>query len=160
MAVKNSFLRFSFFSINLLLVTSQSTFENPVLPTGADPWVLKHNNTYYMTHTWDNADDRIAIYKTSEMSELSSVAPVTVWMAPSTGPYSKHIWAPEIHFYDGKFYLYFAGDDGDIDHHRVYVLENSSPDPTFGTWVMKGTTNSYFPIPHKGSVRSDASVFR
>uniref|UniRef100_A0A914CKY6 Uncharacterized protein n=1 Tax=Acrobeloides nanus TaxID=290746 RepID=A0A914CKY6_9BILA len=71
------------------------------------------------------------------MSELSKVAPVTVWMAPSTGPYSKDIWAPELHFYDGKFYLYFAGDSNN-DGHRIYVLENSSPDPTFGKWVMKG----------------------
>uniref|UniRef100_A0A914EBA6 Uncharacterized protein n=1 Tax=Acrobeloides nanus TaxID=290746 RepID=A0A914EBA6_9BILA len=72
------------------------------------------------------------------MSELSSASPVTIWMPPASGPYSKEIWAPEIHHYDGKFYVYFAADDGNNDNHRIFALENASPDPTFGTWTFKG----------------------
>jgi GH43 family beta-xylosidase len=75
---------------------------------------------------------------------LSKATPVTAWKPPASGPYSKDIWAPELHFYDGKFYFYFTADDGQNINHRIWVLENSSPDPTFGTWVMKGKNSFSF----------------
>jgi GH43 family beta-xylosidase len=37
-----------------------------------------------------------------------------------------------------KWYVYFAADDGKNDNHRLYVLENASPDPLEGTWTFKG----------------------
>ena len=58
--------------------------------------------------------------------------------APATGPYSKDIWAPELHYLQNKWYIYFAADDGDNKNHRIYVLENSSPDPLTTNWVFKG----------------------
>jgi GH43 family beta-xylosidase len=61
-----------------------------------------------------------------------------VWTPPATGLYSKNIWAPELHFMRGKWYIYFAADDGKNRNHRLYVLENPSPDPTEGTWTFKG----------------------
>ncbi|PIM66142.1 alpha-arabinofuranosidase, partial [Streptomyces sp. JV178] len=50
-----------------------------------------------------------------------------------------HIWAPEIHFIDGKWYVYFAaGASNDIWKIRPYVLESSSANPLTGTWTEKG----------------------
>jgi GH43 family beta-xylosidase len=43
-----------------------------------------------------------------------------------------------MHFLDGSWYVYFAADDGQDIHHRMFVLENSSPDPLKGTWTFKG----------------------
>jgi len=131
------------FLLNFALVISDGTFTNPILPSGPDPWVLKNNNFYYYMNTMG---DRLSLWKTSEMSELNSVSPVTIWMPPSTGPYSGQIWAPEIHFYDEKFYVYFTADDGNNNNHRIYVLENASPDPTFGTWNFMGMARSRFLI--------------
>jgi GH43 family beta-xylosidase len=34
--------------------------------------------------------------------------------------------------------MYFAADDGNNNNHRMYVLENSSPDPMVGAWIFKG----------------------
>src|SRR5690606_16033003 len=49
------------------------------------------------------------------------------------------VWAPEIHFLDNKWYIYYtAGNGNDITGQRTWVLENSSADPTTGTWVEKG----------------------
>ena len=31
-----------------------------------------------------------------------------VWEAPADGPYSKEVWAPELHFVEGKWRIYFA----------------------------------------------------
>lgn len=52
--------------------------------------------------------------------------------------YSKELWAPEIHFIQGKWYFYFAADDGNNLNHRMYVLENNSADPMQGEWIFKG----------------------
>jgi GH43 family beta-xylosidase len=61
-----------------------------------------------------------------------------VFTPPATGPYSKELWAPEIHFLQGKWYIYFAADSGSNNDHRLWVLENQSADPMKGTWHMKG----------------------
>ena len=38
---------------------------------------------------------------------------------------------------DNKWYIYCAADDGNIDNRQIYVLENESPDPMKGEFVMK-----------------------
>jgi len=112
-----------------------NTFTNPLLTSGPDPWVIKKDNFYYYTHTLGN---RIAIWKTQKMSDLKNASAQTIWSAPSTGANSKDIWAPEIHFINNKWYAYYAADDGTNANHRMYVLENTSPDPLTGTWESKG----------------------
>src|SRR3954462_11618508 len=112
-----------------------TTFTNPLLPSGPDPWVIQKDTTYYYTNTFGNG---IGIYTTSKMSELKNAPLTTVWVPPVTGPYSKDIWAPEIHYLQGKWYIYFAADNGSNETHRIYALENSSSDPTKGTWTVKG----------------------
>ena len=53
---------------------------------------------------------------------------------------SVHIWAPEIHYIEGKWYIYFAagGLGGDIWGIRPYVLECVNENPMTGTWIEKG----------------------
>jgi GH43 family beta-xylosidase len=113
-----------------------NTFTNPLLTSGPDPWVIRKDNFYYYTHTLGN---RIALWKTAKMSELKSATQQTVWTAPSTGANSRNIWAPELHFLDGKWYLYYtAGSSSDLATQRTFVLENANADPTTGTWTDKG----------------------
>ena len=114
---------------------AQQTFTNPLLPSGADPWVTYHDGYYYYTNTTGR---NITIWKTKNISDLKSAEKKVVWTPPSTGPYSKEIWAPEIHFLQGKWYVYFAADSGNNSNHRLYVLENASKDPLEGNWTMKG----------------------
>lgn len=114
---------------------ADTTFTNPLLPAGPDPWVIQKDTMYYYTHTTGN---RIVLYKTSKMSSLGRTAPVTIWVPPASGAYAKDIWAPEIHYIGNKWYVYFAADDGNNATHRIYVLENTSADPTTGTWEFKG----------------------
>ena len=77
-----------------------------------------------------------------------------MWTPPAKGPYSKEIWAPEIHFLQGKWYAYFAADSGKNNNHRIYVLENGSKNPMQGNWIMKGKLTT---PEDKWSI--DASVF-
>ncbi len=111
---------------------------NPVVPQRADPWCYKHNGCYYFTGSVP-AYDRIELRKASSLQGLAFAEPVTVWRKHDSGPMSYHIWAPEIHFIQGRWYLYFAAGRAEaIWDIRMYVLENESADPTQGTWIEKG----------------------
>ncbi|WP_243745698.1 family 43 glycosylhydrolase [Segetibacter sp. 3557_3] len=111
------------------------TFTNPLLPRGADPWSIFKDGFYYYTHT---LSDSLVIYKTSNLADLATAERKTVYVPPKNTAYSKQLWAPEIHFIGGKWYMYFAADDGKNENHRMYVLENASADPLSGTWTFKG----------------------
>ncbi len=110
-------------------------FTNPLLPTGPDPWVIYHDGFYYYT---DTTGTNLTLWKTRDITDLRHAEQKIVWTPPKTGPYSNDIWAPELHFLDGAWYLYFTADDGTNDSHRIYVLRNTSVDPLRGRWVMKG----------------------
>ncbi|RZL15601.1 MAG: glycosyl hydrolase family 43 [Hymenobacter sp.] len=112
-----------------------STFTNPLLPAGADPWAIYHAGSYYYMHTTGRD---LSIWKTASLAQLGQATKTTIWTPPVTGPYSKEIWAPELHFLSGKWYVYFAADGGNNNDHRLYVLENPAPDPTTGKWTLKG----------------------
>lgn len=123
-----------FFTVNIAAQTS-GTFTNPLVSAGADPWCVYQDGFYYYTHT---TGKNITIWKTKSIAELRTAPKKVVFDPPATGPYSKEIWAPEIHFINNKWYIYFAADSGYNSSHRLWVLENSSRDPLKGTWQMKG----------------------
>ncbi len=113
-----------------------NNFTNPVLASGADPWIVKQGTSYYYMHTLGN---RIAIWKTARVTELRAATPVTIWTAPPTGPNSQNVWAPELHFINNKWYAYYtAGPSADLNTQRSFVLENANADPQTGTWTDKG----------------------
>ncbi|MFI5070160.1 MAG: family 43 glycosylhydrolase [Terriglobales bacterium] len=114
---------------------NSSTFTNPLLPTGPDPWVeLRDGVYYYMNTTGTN----LTLWRTRNMADLKSADKKVVWTPPSSGPYSHDIWAPEIHFLAGKWYIYFAADVMRNQTHRIWVVENASADPFQGEWTLKG----------------------
>ena len=112
-----------------------ATFTNPLLDHGPDPWVIAQDGWYYYMNSMGK---NLTLWKTRDITDLRHAERKVVWTAPESGPTSHDIWAPELHRFDGKWYLYFAADKGDNESHRIYVLENSAADPLTGEWVMKG----------------------
>jgi GH43 family beta-xylosidase len=112
-----------------------ATFTNPLLPSGADPYSFYKDGHYYYTHTTGN---NIVLWKTKNLADLKNADKKIIWTPPTGTNYSKEIWAPEIHFINGKWYAYFAADNGNNNNHRMYVLENVSADPMQGDWIFKG----------------------
>jgi GH43 family beta-xylosidase len=50
-----------------------------------------------------------------------------------------HIWAPELHTIDGRWYIYFAaGSTSNVWAMRMYVPENTSANPLERTWEERG----------------------
>jgi GH43 family beta-xylosidase len=70
--------------------------------------------------------------------DLKNATKKVVRTPPASGPYSHDIWAPEIHFLNGSWYIYFAADAGTNQTHRLWVVENPSADPLAGEWTFKG----------------------
>lgn len=110
---------------------------NPVVPQRADPWCLKHDGNYYFTGSVP-AYDRIEIVRAETLRELSFAEPKVVWRKPQNGPMSAHIWAPELHFIDGKWVIYFAAGRAEaIWDIRIYALECQG-DPLEDPWLERG----------------------
>jgi len=105
------------------------------MTSGADPYSTYHDGYYYYTNT---VGDKLILWKTKNLANLAKAEKKTVWLPPGGTNYSNHIWAPEVHFIDGKWYIYFAADNGDNKTHRMYAMENSSKDPFEGKWELKG----------------------
>ncbi len=120
---------------DLTRLTKDEKFTNPIMPGGPDPWVVQKNGVFYYTFTQGS---KLVLIQTKNLSELASGLRKDIWTPPANQAYSKNIWAPELHEINGKWYFYFAADDGANANHRMYVLENSSPDPMQGSWVLKG----------------------
>lgn len=114
---------------------AQQTFTNPLLPSGADPFSFYKDGYYYYTHTNGRS---IELWKTASLADLKTAPHKVVYTPPRDSAFGKEVWAPEIHFLRGKWYVYFAADDGNNHNHRMYVIENDSPDPLEGTWTFKG----------------------
>jgi GH43 family beta-xylosidase len=102
------------------------TFTNPVV-RGQDPWVVRHDGAYYLI---ESGDGGIQVYRSQELTDPKRNA-VTVWTAPDSGWNRSHIWAPEIHLIDGRWYIYYAaGADGPpFIHQRSGVLRSVGGDP-------------------------------
>lgn len=105
----------------------------------ADPHVYKHDNgEYYFTASVPSYD-AIILRKAKSLEALAYAEEVIVWKKHEAGIMGAHIWAPEIHYIYGKWYIYFAaGEAENIWEIRPYVLECEDPDPVKGTWVEKG----------------------
>ncbi len=108
------------------------TFNNP-MGRGADPFIIKHNGLYY--RVWSNGRG----FRVSESRFLTRAERIAqAWIAPKEGPGAHHLWAPEIHPINGKWYIYAAGADrniGSYSNQRTFVLEADSP---FGPYENKG----------------------
>ncbi len=114
-------------------------FQNPIVKQRADPWIYRHTDGYYYFTASVPEYDRIEIRRATTIQGLRLAEPKVIWRKHSTGVMSANIWAPEIHFVTNKWYIYFAAAREDsIFDHRVYVLENSAPNPLEGNWVEKG----------------------
>ena len=134
-------------------------YKNPIVLQRADPWIYKHTDGYYYFTASVPAYDCIELRRAATIQGLESAVPTIIWRKHAAGKMSSLIWAPEIHFIDGKWYIYFAagGSDENLDEvweHRMYVLENESANPIEGAWTEKGQLQTNWE-----SVALDATTF-
>lgn len=100
------------------------TFTNPVWD-GADPWLVKQGGDYVYCLSANNS---ITVSRSKYMTKKGEMK--IIWRAPQTGWNRSCIWAPEIHFVDGHWYVYYAaGEAGPpFIHQRTGVLRSKTDD--------------------------------
>lgn len=115
------------------------TVTNPVVKQRADPWVFRHTDGYYYMTASVPEYDRIELRRSTTIQGLSTATPAVIWKRHASGIMGGHIWAPEIHYISGKWYIYFsAGTSSNKFAIRLYILECASENPLTGQWVEKG----------------------
>jgi GH43 family beta-xylosidase len=123
------------------IASTSAIFTNP-LPSSNngsyyDPWVINVGGYYY-----DCGSDggRIWITKSTTLENLLQPAKTYIFTPPAGTPYAGDVWAPELHYFNGRWYVYFAADlNGDNSTHRMYVLEGgtNASDPLDGSYAYK-----------------------
>lgn len=116
-------------------VASRCTFTNPVAP-GADPWIVRHDGSYYLVAS-EKAG--ITVYKSATLTDPHQNG-VVVWTPPASGWNSTNVWAPELHFIAGRWYIYYAaGSSGPpFVHQHAGVLESIGTDPQQPGYLDRG----------------------
>ena len=114
-------------------------YNEPWILQRADPYVYRHTDgAYYFTASVPEYD-RIVLRKSDTLAGLETADENEIWHKHESGPQSIHIWAPELHYLFGKWYIYYAGGDkDDIWAIRPYVLECQGDDPVNDNWIEKG----------------------
>lgn len=138
-----------------LCYTQAPEFDNPIAEQRADPWVYKTDDGIYYLIATVPEYDRIVIRKANSINGLKEAPEKEVWHKHEKGVMGHHIWAPELHRIDGKWYIYFAaGEAEQIWNIRIWVLSNPSKDPMEGEWKEEGRI-----ITEKESFSLDATTF-
>lgn len=141
------------------MTITKNKIHNPIVLQRADPWVYKHTDgKYYFTGSVPGYQT-IELRRGDSLNNLEDGEIKTIWHAPDSGPMKNLIWAPEIHFIDGVWYVYFAASDEENGrsrkhHHRMFVIANENSDPFEGEWEVKGQVKTAF-----DSFSLDATVF-
>ncbi|UJF35766.1 family 43 glycosylhydrolase [Paenibacillus hexagrammi] len=117
-------------------VTSSSafhTFSNP-LYQGQDPFVTYKDGFYYFVSS-SNLDSNNKVYVSKSRTLTDQGEKIMVFDSQGT---QTRIFAPEIFFFDGKWYIYYCADLQEFGYkHMANVLESVTDDPQ-GAYVNKG----------------------
>lgn len=117
---------------------------NPLIEQRADPHIYKHTDGYYYFTASVPEYDRIEIRRAKTINGLHGTSElINAWYKPDTGPYSDLIWAPELHFVQGAWYVYFAAAPSreikeGLFQHRMYAISNKNANPITDEWVFEG----------------------
>jgi len=124
-----------------------SDLLEPLIRQRADPHISRHADGYYYFTGSVPQYDRIEVRRALTIEGLANAPVFDIWHKPDTGPWSELIWAPELHFNEGAWYVYFAAaptraiKDG-LFQHRMYALRNTAVDPFSGAWEFLGQVDT------------------
>ena len=119
----------------------------PLIAQRADPYIYRHSDGWYYFTASVPQYDRIELRRARTIAGLADARPVDVWHKPDRGPWSELVWAPELHFNEGAWFVYFAAAPSrEIKHklfqHRMYAIRNPHPNPLEGEWEFMGQVDT------------------
>lgn len=84
------------------------TYTNPVMPDGADPYVLFHDGTYYLYATNGFSGRGFEAYTSKDLVSWE-YAGVVAEKPDILGEYN--FWAPEVYYYNNQFYMLYSAEE-------------------------------------------------
>ncbi len=114
----------------------------------ADPYItLGEDRYYYFTASYPmygakdkDGYDRIILRRSKTIEGLKTAEEKVLWNANESKTSHRFIWAPEIHYIGGKWYIYYAasGSANNVWDINCHVLMCTGSDPYNDKWVEKG----------------------
>lgn len=118
---------------------------------GQDPWVVAHGGALLLVQSsWGNR--RLVVKRFRDLEHMDRNTETVIW-APNAGA-ERHLWAPELHKIDGRWYVYYSASNGKMANHRTYALVADDPfgpyeslgqvgDPGHDVWAIDLTVFSH-----------------
>ena len=114
----------------------------------ADPYiVLGEDGYYYFTASYPmygatdaQGYDRIVLRRATTIEGLKTAEEKVVWDESESNISHRFIWAPEMHYIGGKWYLYYAASSSSSNTWAIncHVLMCTGDDPYNDSWEEKG----------------------
>ncbi len=111
-------------------------YLSPLMTLRADPYLYKHDGTYYFTGSYPEYD-RIELTAADSVNGIAAATPKEIWhMDASFG--QKYVWAPELHYIMGQWVIYFAYSQGSLWDIKACALRCLGDDPMHDEWEYMG----------------------
>jgi GH43 family beta-xylosidase len=101
---------------------------------GQDPWVVAHDGSLLLIQS-AGGNRRIVVKRFRDLTRMDRNVEKVIWTPTGPGSHVRHVWAPELHAIDGRWYVYFAASDGRAGNHRMFALVADDP---FGPYEELG----------------------
>ncbi|WPP52107.1 arabinan endo-1,5-alpha-L-arabinosidase [Catalinimonas niigatensis] len=94
-----------------------------------DPVMIRQGDTYYLFCTGRG----ISVFSSTDMQSWKEEKPVfdspPEWTQEAVSDFRGHFWAPDISFYDGKYYLYYSVSSFGKNTSAIGLVTNTTLDP-------------------------------
>lgn len=131
--------------------TPTATLKAPTLLIGDirvhDPAIIEQDGTYYVFSTGQENGlngGTIQIRKSSDLAKWVLIGTVWEgvpgWITEALGSTPPNLWAPDITYFNGKYYLYYAGSRFGTNNSVIGLATNTTLDPRSANykWVDEG----------------------
>lgn len=148
-------MRFLF--LIMLIAISVALHAQNILPAGTvlptretpvhDPVMIKEKDTYYLFCTGFG----ISVWSSKDLKNWRKEVPVfskaPQWAVDTIPGFRNHIWAPDISFHNGQYYLYYSVSSFGKNTSAIGIATNKTPDPSSADfkWIDHGRVLQSYP---------------
>lgn len=139
LSIKNSFSILTITCIPILLLYNTDLYAQQNISVH-DPVMIKQDTMYYLFCTGKN----ISMWSSKDMLAWKRERPVLdtapAWAVKAVPGFVNHIWAPDISYYNGKYYLYYSISTFGKNNSAIGLAINTTlhPGDKNYKWVDKG----------------------